>query len=159
MNLYYKLVIFLLPNIIFAEGIVIDFDKTIFVQLFIFIIFGFIIQKLIVNPVVNILDEREAATTGSKDESKDMLEKIDIISADYEEKLKSAKKEALLAQEDSVKQVSIKLSENLSNEKNILDKKIDKFVTKLEDEKLVLKKSLEKESKEIADLIVKKVMG
>jgi len=159
MNLYYKLVIFLLPNIIFAEGIVIDFDKTTFIQLFIFLIFGFIVQKMIVNPVVNILDERENSTTGSKDQSKDMIEKVESISVEYEDKLKEAKKEVFLEKESSLKEISTSLSEKLSDEKKVFDKKIEDFISKLEKEKIELKKDLNKESKEIANLIVKKVMG
>jgi len=159
MNIYYKLILFLLPNMIFAEGIVIDFDKTIFIQLFIFLAFGVIIQKLIVNPVIDIIDKREEATVGSKDDSKDMLERIEEISSDYENKLKSAKKEAFLVKEAATKELSASLFEKLSSEKNIFDEKIDEFATKLEKEKVQLKKDLDKESKVIADLIVKKVMG
>jgi len=159
MNLYYKLVIFLLPNIIFAEGIVIDFDKTMFIQLFIFLVFGFIVQKIIVNPVVNILDERENATTGSKDQSKEMVEKFESISVEYDNKLKEAKKEVFLEKEKSLKEISSSLSEKLSNEKSIFDKKIEDFISRLEKEKLELKKDLNKESSDIANLIVKKVMG
>ncbi len=159
MNFYYKLMVFLLPNIILANGIVIDFDKTIFIQFIIFIIFGIIIQKLIVNPVVDILDKREAATTGAKDDSKDMLEKINIISSDYENKLKLAKKEALIEQDNYIKTINSKLTDEFSLEKAKVELKIKEFAKKLEDEKKDLKKDLEKESKQIADLIVKKVMG
>ena len=159
MNFYYKLMFFLLPNIILANGIVIDFDKTIFIQFAIFITFGLIIQKLIVNPVVDILDKREAATTGAKDDSKGMLERIETISSDYENKLKSAKKEALIEQDNYIKSVNSKLSDKFSSEKAKIDAQIKEFAEKLEKEKKELKKDLEKESKQIADLIIKKVMG
>jgi F-type H+-transporting ATPase subunit b len=159
MKFYYKLIIFLLPGILLANGIVIDFDKTIFIQLFIFIAFGIIIQKLIVNPVVDILDKREDATVGSKDDSKDMIERIESISAEYESKLMLAKKEALIEQDNFIKDVSSKISGKFLLEKNKVDKQIDEFVVKLEKEKLDLKKDLELESKEIAELIIKKVMG
>lgn len=159
MNFYYKLMVFLVPNIILANGIVIDFDKTIFIQFAIFIILGIIIQKLIVNPVVDILDKREAATTGAKDDSKDMLEEIDHLSSDYKNKLKSAKKEALIEQENHIKTINSKLADEFSLEKTKVELKIKEFDKKLENEKKDLKKDLEKESKQIADLIIKKVMG
>jgi len=159
MNFYYKLITFLLPTAVFANGIVIDFDKTIFIQLAIFIIFGVIIQKLIVNPVVDILDKREDATVGAKDDSKDMIERIETISSDYENKLKIAKKDALIEQDNYIKELNSNLSSKFLEEKNKVDVKIKEFAQKLEADKLKLKKDLENESKEIAGLIVKKVMG
>lgn len=142
-----------------ANGIVIDFDKTLFIQFAVFVIFGIIIQKLIVNPVVDILDKRENATLGAKDDSKEMYEEAEKIMAEYETKIRDAQKEAAKEQEEYISQINKKLYAEFDSEREKISKKISEFNEKLENEKKEIKKELERESRIIAELIVKKIVG
>jgi len=102
---------------IYAGGIVIDFDSTIFVQLFIFIVFGILIQTIIVKPVVEILDKRENATIGTKEEVVLIQQKIIKMEEEYNEKILNAKKECQKNLEAKLVEIQTKTQKSFEESK------------------------------------------
>jgi hypothetical protein len=84
---------------------------------------------------------------------------VEEMAEKYESELKKAKTEALIEQESEIKKISSNLSEEFLKEKQKYDSLLKDFTSKLESEKIQLKKELDKESKEISELIVKKIVG
>ena len=157
-KIYLLITIFLLSTPAYAS-VVIDFDKTVFIQFAIFIIFGLIIQRLIVNPVVDIIDRREEATTGSDKEVKLISEKIEVLTKDYDEKLLDARKK-ISTENNNIIEKSMKENDQLiKNENEKVKIQLKKVNQELESEKLALKKELDSEIDNLATLIVEKVMG
>ncbi len=159
MKYYLILILIFLTLPIYASGIVIDFDSTVFVQFFIFIVFGFLIQTIIVKPVVEILDKRENATIGTKEEVLLIHQKIIKMEEEYNEKILNAKKESQKNLEAKLVEVQAKTQKMFEESKTKTEKNFSEFKEKLQKEQKALQSNVAKESKDIAQMIVKKIMG
>ncbi len=157
-RIYFLVLIFLLSTPIYAS-VVIDFDSTVLVQLVIFIVFGLIMQKLIINPVVNIIDRREEATEGSREQVKEMEDKILQLSNEYDTKIIGARKEIVAENDTIIDSIQRENNRLLKEENNKIKNILDELNNDLMGEKKELEKELNLEIDSLATLIVKKVMG
>lgn len=74
-------------------GAIIDLDSTFFFQLAIFIVVFIVLRALVFKPVLAVLEARETATDGAKDEARDLTAEAQRKFADFEAEMTRAKVE------------------------------------------------------------------
>ncbi len=70
-------------------------DKTLIVQLIIFIATIFILNSLLFKPLIGVVEKREKLTTGRIKEAKELEEKVDHITREYRAKLDEIRAKAM----------------------------------------------------------------
>lgn len=137
----------------------ISINFNFFIQLVSFIIFIFIIKRLLLKPILTIIESREEKVANAQKESEKLKLLLDENLRLYEEKLESAKAEA--------KQLRDKLiMEAVQVEKKMFDKSREESLKiilgnkkLIEEEIKKAKQHLEKESLSISHQIVEKILG
>ena len=82
----------------------IELNWTFFVQIFNFLLLMFILNKILYKPILKVLDEREARIVGGQEKAKRLLDESQGILKSYNEKLYSAKIDAMTVKNSSRKQ-------------------------------------------------------
>lgn len=157
-KLYITIYILMISSPVYA-GVNIDIDNTIFIQFAIFIVFGFIAQKLIINPIVNIIDKREELTNESLGDSKEMGDEVSDLEEEYYSEIKKIRKEV---SENYREKIEVKQKENralIENKRDEVNKNLDIFVKDISKEEKQSRKNLEEELDSMSDIIVKKVLS
>jgi F-type H+-transporting ATPase subunit b len=73
----------------------IDLDYTMLIQMINFLVLIFILNLLLYKPITKIIDERIKKIEDSKSEVDSLDEKAELKIADYEEKMRQARQEAM----------------------------------------------------------------
>lgn len=81
----------------FAADDLLSVNRTVFIQIVIFLIAIYILNKLMFKPFLNLMDRRDKLTRGAIEEAKELEEKVVHIIEEYDAKLTEAR--ALAAQE------------------------------------------------------------
>ncbi len=82
----------------------IELNWTFFVQIFNFLLLMFILNKILYKPILKVLDEREARIVGGQEKAKKLLDESQGILKSYNDKLYSAKIDAMTVKNSSRKQ-------------------------------------------------------
>ncbi|HNU75661.1 MAG: ATP synthase subunit b [Deltaproteobacteria bacterium ADurb.BinA179] len=82
----------------------IELNWTFFVQIFNFLLLMFILNKILYKPILKVLDERDARIVGGQEKAKKLLEESQSILKSYNDKLYSAKIDAMTVKNTSRKQ-------------------------------------------------------
>ncbi len=82
----------------------IELNWTFFVQIFNFLLLMFILNKILYKPILKVLDEREARIVGGQEKAKKLVDESQSILKSYNEKLYSAKIDAMTVKNSSRKQ-------------------------------------------------------
>jgi F-type H+-transporting ATPase subunit b len=82
----------------------IELNWTFFVQIFNFLLLMFILNKILYKPILKVLDEREARIVGGQEKAKKLVDESQGILKSYNEKLYSAKIDAMTVKNSSRKQ-------------------------------------------------------
>jgi F-type H+-transporting ATPase subunit b len=75
-------------SVLLSGGSVIDLDGTIFVQVLLFFVAFFLLYNLVFKPVLSLLDAREQAIEGTKEQAGKLLSDADAKRVTLEEELK-----------------------------------------------------------------------
>jgi F-type H+-transporting ATPase subunit b len=75
-------------SVILSGGAVLDLDGTIFVQILLFFIAFFILHSLVFKPVMGLLEARDQAIEGTKQQASKLLSDADLKRMQLEEELK-----------------------------------------------------------------------
>lgn len=78
-----------------ADDNILSVDYTIFIQLALFLISLYILNKLIFKPFMSLMDQRDKLTRGALEEARDLEAKVAEITKDYDTKLAEARAQAL----------------------------------------------------------------
>jgi len=70
-------------------------DKTLIIQLIIFIATIFILNSLLFKPLLGLVEKREKLTTGRIKEAKELGEKVELITREYRAKLDEIRAKAM----------------------------------------------------------------
>ncbi|MDD9941505.1 MAG: ATP synthase F0 subunit B [Myxococcales bacterium] len=101
-------------GVLLAGGSPIDLDGTLLVQLGIFFVAFFILKGLVFSPVMKVIDARDAAIGGAREEAASMEAEIAEKKADFESQLRQVKGEAGL-QRDTQRAEAQKLARELTD--------------------------------------------
>ncbi|HQL90788.1 MAG TPA: ATP synthase F0 subunit B [Syntrophales bacterium] len=137
----------------------VDIDSTLFIQLVLFLLLIWILNQVLYKPLLRIMDRRKEILDKAQEEVKNVQETIDRRVAEYEEKIRAAKMEAMGQKGDLAK-------EGAEAAKGITDKAkaeiagmMGEFQAKLEKELAAAREILRNQSIRISSEIAEKVLG
>jgi F-type H+-transporting ATPase subunit b len=142
-----------------SGGSIIDLDGTVFVQLAMFFIAFFVLRALVFKPMVALLDAREEAIDGAKDQAKHLELEVKEKQASFEAELRKVRgasgeeRDRLRAEGQDLER---KLLEKVRVETLNL---VNSAKTRLEGEAQVARQQLTASRSELARDIASKVLG
>ena len=87
-------------------------DYTVFAQIVFFLVFCFVLSRVLFRPFLGVLEERKRHTEGVRSESASILEEAERLKSQYEEALANAHEEGLHLKE-AVQQAAMEAREEL----------------------------------------------
>lgn len=144
---------------LYAGGVVIDIDATLLVQLVIFILFALIMQKLIIHPVMDILDKRACATDGAVQKGKELFASAAEKKVLYDQQINVAKRNAQQKQDEMLQGVVAENHKML--EQSLIDEKAhwDQFQGELQKKQRELAGAILKNTNDLSKLGISKIVG
>ena len=133
-------------------------DHTAIIQVISYFILLFLVNKFLYRPIVEILEERKAKTTGATGEADEINKSIEEGLADYEKSLKDA---AVRAQEDRAKtrQAAVKEEQSITDSaRKEAVAELENMRAELEKEKASALETLKKDAEEISKTISEKIL-
>lgn len=137
----------------------IDFNYTFFYQIANFILLIIILNFILYKPLLKILDARNEKLAASDQEVKDLNAAIEKKVAEYEEKIRQAKMEAMNQRNEIQKNGSDQAKQIIDATRAELAKIIEEFQGKLDQEISQAKLVLKNQSAGISSEIAEKVLG
>ncbi len=134
-------------------------NYTVFIQIAIFLIAIFILNKLVFKPFLNLVDRRDMLTRGAIEEAHELEEKVKVIIEEYDLKLDEAR--ALAAQERSKlvlegQKVAGEIIGKAREEAGVF---LEEAKAKLEADTKEIKEKIKGDIDELATDIASKVLG
>ena len=136
-----------------------EFNATIFVSGFSFIVFVFIMDTILYKPIQKIIGERNRYIESNLDEANNINEKAKAIIDDKNEQLKKAHKSAKEVISSGVEQSKAVVSQKVSDVVNTSREKIDAEKARLLSEEVAAKEVLKSNVTDLSKSIAEKLMG
>jgi len=147
----------------FAAEDLLSVNKTVIIQIVIFIAAIFILNTLVFKPFMKLIDRREKLTKGAIREARELEEKVKEIILEYEAKLNDARAQAQEERNKIVREAEAAASVIISKTREETAGLLDEAKKKLESESEVIKEKLKGDvqllSKEIASRILGREAG
>lgn len=147
----------------FAAEDLLSVNKTVIIQIVIFIAAIFILNTLVFKPFMKLIDRREKLTKGAIGEARELEEKVKEIILEYEAKLNDARAQAQEERNKIVREAEAAASGIISKTREETAGLLDEAKKKLESESEVIKEKLKGDvqllSKEIASRILGREAG
>ncbi|MEZ5402150.1 MAG: hypothetical protein R2729_20925 [Bryobacteraceae bacterium] len=127
-----------------------------------FLIFTFLylyLRSTLFGPLQKVLDEREAATIGTRKAADEALRKAERKAAEYDEKLRTVRAELYKEQEEYRNRLRAEQAAELAAAKEKIDWRIREAVASMETNKQEALGRLDAESSSLADRIVSSVLS
>jgi len=137
----------------------VDINYTVFIQIVNFLVLIFILNSLLFKPILKIMEERKGRLQSSEDEIKALHQTIEQKTAEYEEKIRLAKMEAMNQRNEIQKEGTEEARKIIEQAKEEIAKMTDEFKDKLDEEMSGARKILSGRSKAISLEIAEKVLG
>ena len=137
----------------------VDIDSTLFIQLVLFLLLIWILNQVLYKPLLRIMDRRKEILDKAQEEVKTVQETIDGRVAEYEEKIRSAKMEAMGQKGDLAKEGSEAAKAITDKAKGEIAGMMGEFQAKLEKELASARELLRSQSLRISSEIAEKVLG
>jgi len=137
----------------------ISIDYTVLIQAGIFILFVFLINHLLFQPVVKVLERRREATTGAQERAIGLQEKAEKEEAMLEEKLLQARQAAALERDKLKKKALAEQKAVIDRTRQSVEKDIPALKEKATAEAGKVETTLKGEVDALAEKIVAKVLG
>ena len=137
----------------------VSLDYTILVQMVNFIILIFILNALLYKPILGIIDKRKQKMDESDSEIKRMNQTVEQKMAEYEEKVRLAKVDAMEQKNAIVKQGSDVAKGIIDAVRGEIPAMMEKFHAKMEKEVEEARAILHSQSQKISLDIAEKVLG
>ncbi len=134
-------------------------NKTVFIQMAIFLIAIYILNKLVFKPFLNLMDRRDKLTRGAIEEAKELEEKVVQIIDEYEAKLAEARVLAV-EERNKIVQEGEKVAEGiLSKAREETSGLLQEAKHKLEADTLEIKNKVKSDVDAIAKDIASTLLG
>lgn len=137
----------------------IDFNYTFFYQIANFILLIIILNFILYKPLLKILDARTEKLAAADQEVKDLNASVERRVAEYEEKIRLAKLEAMNQRNEIQKDGSEQAKQIIDATRAELAKIVEEFQGKLDQEISQAKLVLKNQSAGISSEIAEKVLG
>jgi len=103
------------PVLALSGGVTLDFDNTLVFQVFIFILLMFLLEPLLVAPVLRVFALREDRTEGAKAQARELEERAGELYVRYQRELERVNRVAA-EERDRVRSETIKLEAEILGE-------------------------------------------
>lgn len=151
----------LTPVLALAEGgeNIIQPDLSLVLVLIVFLIFAFVLNKILFKPISKVLDERHNLTVGASDEARSAVRSYQSRLADYEARIREARAQGY-------RQAELDRAAALERRRQTIDEVKQQATSQIEDAKSNIKRqaaearaALESESRQIAERISRTLLG
>ncbi len=137
----------------------VNIDSTLFIQLVLFLLLIWILNQVLYKPLLRIMDRRKEILDKAQEEVKTVQETIDRRVAEYEEKIRAAKMEAMGQKGDLAKEGAEAAKAITDKAKAEIAVMMGEFQAKLEKELAAAREVLRNQSVRISSEIAEKVLG
>jgi len=137
----------------------VNIDSTLFIQLVLFLLLIWILNQVLYKPLLRIMDRRKEILDKAQEEVKNVQETIDRRVAEYEEKIRAAKMEAMGQKGDLAKEGAEAAKAITDKAKAEIAVMMGEFQAKLEKELAAAREVLRNQSIRISSEIAEKVLG
>jgi F-type H+-transporting ATPase subunit b len=137
----------------------VSIDSTLFYQIVNFLLLIYILNVLLYKPILKILDERKKKLQGSEDEIKALQQTVEQKTAEYEEKIRLAKLEAMSQRNEIQKEGAEEGKKIIDGAKEDIAKMMEDFKVKMAGEMDEARLILNTQSRAISLEIAEKVLG
>jgi F-type H+-transporting ATPase subunit b len=144
-----------------AEGgeNIIQPNASLFFVLLLFIIFVFVLNRILFKPVGKVLDQRQALTEGATNEARAAAKRYELQLAEYEASIRQARGE-------SYRQLEEERNRALEERKRLIDEakieaaaEVDRGRAEIAEQAAAARTTLQAEARDIADRISRTVLG
>ncbi|MFI5323307.1 MAG: ATP synthase F0 subunit B [Thermodesulfobacteriota bacterium] len=143
----------------FAAEDLLSINKTVIIEIIIFIAAIFILNKLVFKPFIELIDRREKLTKGALNEAKEVEEKVKDIIREYETKINEARVVALEERSKIVKEAETAANGIISQAREETAGLVEEAKHKLETETQAIKEKLKGDVQILAKEIASKILG
>ncbi|OGQ05912.1 MAG: hypothetical protein A3F82_05730 [Deltaproteobacteria bacterium RIFCSPLOWO2_12_FULL_44_12] len=134
-------------------------DKTIFIQLSIFLVVLLTLTHFVFKPVLKIIHLRKAKTEGDRKKIEEMTQKTDALMKEYEKKIQEAKQDAFKMKETIRKEGDEQGQRIVHEAKQASLSQIEKIKKEMEIARQNATSQLELQAKTLGKMIAEKVLG
>lgn len=124
-----------------------------------FVLTMFALKAIIFDPMIAYLDEREAATTGGREDIAELQDKVESRLAEYEAKLEQARSEAADIRAQRRAEASKAHLQRVAEARSEADERIAKAVAEIGKAKAEAATQLEQSARSLAGDIATQVLG
>jgi F-type H+-transporting ATPase subunit b len=138
---------------------VVDINLTLFVQMANFLVLIVILNYLLYKPILAVLDRRKMRLDESEGEIKRLNETVEKKAAEYEEKLRLAKQDALDKKGEILKEAADSAKAIIDERRSKIPAMLAEFQGKVGQEVDAARRILTDQSRKISAEIAEKVLG
>ena len=142
-----------------ASGDLLSVNYTVFIQIIIFLIAIYILNKLVFKPFLSLVDRRDKLTRGAIDEAHELEERVKEIIEEYEEKLSEARALAIEERNKLVQEGQSVAQEIIGAARSETSELLHEAKTKLESDTKEIKEKIKGDIDGLASDIASKVLG
>lgn len=142
-----------------ASGDLLSVNYTVFIQIVIFLIAIYILNKLIFKPFLGLVDRRDKLTRGAIEEAHELEEKVKAIIEEYDTKLHEARTLAIEERNKLIQEGQNVAQEILGEARNETGALLDEAKVKLEADTKEIKEKIKGDIDGLAGEIATKVLG
>ncbi|HDQ03356.1 MAG TPA: hypothetical protein ENN23_02105 [Deltaproteobacteria bacterium] len=134
-------------------------DLTLFVQMITFLVLVFVLNVLLYKPILGIIDGRKKQLEELENEIQLFNDSVSKKAAEYEEKLKEAKKSASELKNEIISEGAEQAKKIVDEVRAEIPKMTQEFQQKIEKEIKAAQQVLDNQSKALSQEIAQKVLG
>ena len=143
----------------FAADDLLSVNKTVFIQIVLFLVAIFILNKLVFKPFINLIDRRDKLTRGAIEEAKELEEKVAHIIEEYDAKLAEARAQAIEERNKIVQEGQNAAEDILSKAREETSELLKEAKGKLEADTQEIKTKVKSDVDDIGRDIASRVLG
>ena len=153
------MILFAASSQAFASEDLLSVNKTVFIQIVIFIAAIFILNTLVFKPFMELIDRRDKLTKGSIKEARELEEKVKQIILEYEARLNEARAQAQEERNKIVREAETAAAGIVANTREETVALLDDAKKKIESEAEVIKEKLKGDVQLLSNEIASKILG
>ena len=157
--LSFSLLTFFASSAYAASGDLLSVNYTVFIQIAIFLIAIYILNKLVFKPFLNLVDRRDKLTRGAIEEAHELEDKVKAIIEEYDSKLSEARTLAVEERNKLIQEGQNVAQEIIGEARNETSALLDEAKVKLEADTKEIKEKIKGDIDSLAGEIATKVLG
>jgi F-type H+-transporting ATPase subunit b len=140
-------------------GVTLDLDKTVLVQMVLFMVLIVVLKPLLFDPVLRVFEQREQRTEGARAEARALQEKAGELLRKYEKELERLKHVATEERERLRAEASKLEAEILSQAREASNRIVEEGRSRIDREVQAIEKELSARTDELARSMASRVLG